>query len=229
MTAGRILEKIFKEIGVPTKNPDEIVNKYFQKCIKDKPVELEYIRALRITLDWFHSDYGRFAKVDKLYDENNVVDKTKIYGYVDDEFIDIIGTEFTEKMKREGFSPTKIKEDWCKQGITRTNDNKRPGTYRFTRFKKTIAGIRIERNIAEELTGLNYVDVPNKENEPKLSQEEKISNIIETIKFLTKRRGEAEIRLIRQIEDVPDLDDLISILVKTSKIYKKDQTSYLPL
>jgi hypothetical protein len=39
-----------------------------------------------------------------------------------------------------------------------SNDKERHGTHRITREKKTFAGIRIIRSIAEELTGLNYID-----------------------------------------------------------------------
>jgi putative DNA primase/helicase len=54
MVAGKILESVFKDIGIPNENSVEIVKEYYQKCILDNPVELEYIRALRLILDWVY-------------------------------------------------------------------------------------------------------------------------------------------------------------------------------
>ena len=51
MVAGKILESIFTDIGIPNEDPVPIVNEYYQKCIRDNPIELEYIRTLRLILD----------------------------------------------------------------------------------------------------------------------------------------------------------------------------------
>ena len=159
MVAGKILELVFKDIGIPNEDPVEIVNKYYQQCILNNPVELEYIRALRLILDWVHSEYGRFGEVDLEYNGVTIGDRSRRYGYVDRDFIDIIGTEFTKKMKDEGFSPSKIKQEWFDRGIILSKDKERPGTHRITRDRKTFAGIRIKRSIAEKLTGLNYESI----------------------------------------------------------------------
>jgi hypothetical protein len=133
-------------------------------CLLDNPVELEYIRALRAILDWVHSEYGRFGEIDPKYDDITTRDRSRRYGYVDRNHIDIIGTEFTKKMKDEGFSPSKIKQEWLDRGIIVSNDNERPGTHRITRDGKTFVGIRIIRSKAEELIGLNNVDTGEDNN-----------------------------------------------------------------
>ena len=166
MLAGKILELVFKDIEIPNENPVEIVNEYYQKCILDNPVELEYIRALRSTLDWVHSEYGRFGEVNLEYNDVTSGDRSRRYGYVDRDHIDIIGTEFTKKMKDEGFSPSKIKQEWQDRGIILSNDKERPGTHRITREGKTFAGIRIIRSIAEELIGLTYDNLGEDNNLP---------------------------------------------------------------
>ena len=130
------------------------MNEYYQKCIRDNPVELEHIRALRSILDWVHSEYGRFGEVDPEYNNITTRDRSRRYGYIDEKYIDIIGTEFTKKMKDEGFSPSKIKQELLDRGIILSNDKDRPGTHRITRDKATFVGIRIIRSIAEELIGL---------------------------------------------------------------------------
>jgi len=243
MTSGYILEDIFKKIGIPNKNAYEIVNKYFEKCIIEKPVELESIRALRVVMDWIHSDFGRFTNVEMVEDtcrpedggglskymgENKKVefsshnDKNKRYGYVDIDYIDIIGAEFTKKMKDEGFSPSKLKEDWWNQGIVDGNDAARKGTCRFTHGGKTIAGVRIIRRVAEELIGVALVGFRKDD----ICQNEKIYLIRDTIKFLTDKKGEADLNLIRLITEISDLDDLLNILSINGKVMKTSQTSY---
>uniref|UniRef100_UPI0025D44AE9 hypothetical protein n=1 Tax=Methanosarcina sp. UBA5 TaxID=1915593 RepID=UPI0025D44AE9 len=52
MTSGILLENVFKKIGIPERDPIVIVNKYFKECIQDNPVELEWVRALRVINDW---------------------------------------------------------------------------------------------------------------------------------------------------------------------------------
>jgi uncharacterized protein (DUF927 family) len=164
MVAGKILESVFADIGIPKENPVAIVNEYYQKCIRDNPVELEYIRALRLILDWIHSEYGRFGEVNPEFDDITTKDRSRRYGYITDEYIDIIGTEFTKKMKDEGFSPSKIKQDLLDRGIILSNDKDRPGTYRTTRDKATFVGVRIIRSKAEELIGLSYKDTDEDNN-----------------------------------------------------------------
>jgi uncharacterized protein (DUF927 family) len=163
MVAGKILESVFSDIGIPNENPVAIVNEYYQKCIRDNPVELEFIRAIRLILDWVHSD-GRFVEVDIEHDYVTIRDRSRICGYVDRDHIDIIGTEFTKKMKDEGFSPSKIKHELLDRGIIVSNDKKRPDTNKITRDKKTFSGVRIIRSIAEELIGLNDIDTDEDNN-----------------------------------------------------------------
>ncbi len=244
MTAGKILEPIFEKIGLPKKNAIDIVEKYFKKCIQDKPVELEYIRALRVILDWIHIEYGRFGEVEVVEIENSNTgmggldkyvkdskkveviaqnDKNKRYGYIDADFIDIIGTAFTKKMKDEKFSPAKTKEDWFKAGICDSDSSTdRIGTCHFKRDKKSIAGVRIFRTIAEELIGSKIEEKCNE----KISEDEKIMLIFKTIRFLTDVKSKADVNLIRLITEIPDLDELLKILTTYGKIIKIDQTTY---
>jgi uncharacterized protein (DUF927 family) len=234
MTAGWILEEIFLEIGMPVKKAIPIVKYYFNKCIIEKPVELEYIRALRVILDWIHSDYGRFVFFDKGDHPVELNDRNKKYGFVDYDYIDIIGTEFTKKMRDEGFSPSKIKEDLFKQGITVSNDEKRPGNYRTSRKDfGSYYGIRINRTIAEGLIGCDIKEPDGNEDEEKtektFSQEDKIRMIFEAIRLLHKRYGEADVFLLRPILNFSDLDDLLNILTRNGKIFQKSQTSYKPI
>lgn len=230
MAAGEILEPIFGKIGIPQKDPAVIVDKYFHKCILEKPVELEYIRALRLVLDWINSDYGAFARFNAGYTEVQVIDKNKTYGFVDENCIDILQSEFSAKMKREGFSPTKIKEDWYKQGISISNDPKRPGTYRTSKKGYgPYASIRIDRAIAGNLVGYDIDEVKKDDDEETtFSQFEKVNLILDLISLLTRAHGIAEIQYIRSILTFNELDEYLQILTKTGKIIKISQTEYKP-
>lgn len=224
MTAGYILEEVFIEIGMPAKKAIPIVKEYYKTCIQEKPVELEYLRALRVVLDWVNSDYGKFAKGFEMSDDVTFKDQNKVYGYVDNIYIDIIGTEFTKKMKETGYSPSKIKEDWWKQGISESNDPVRKGTYRFKRGGKTIAGVRINKNVAEEL-----LDVRSEveKREPK-TQDERVKRVFQIIEFLTELDGVAKINAIRLLANISDIDELLKMMCTNSKkIMKINQDDYI--
>jgi len=224
MTAGCILEDVFVNIGMPAKRAPPIVKEYYKKCIQEKPVELEYLRALRVVLDWINSDYGRFAKGMEMSDDVTFKDQNKVYGFVDNLYIDIIGTEFTKKMKEAGYSPSKIKEDWWKQGISESNDSVRKGTYRFKRGGKTIAGVRINKSVAEELLDVrSEIEV----KEPK-TQDERVKRVFQIIEFLTELDGVAKINAIRLLANIPDIDELLKMVCTNSKkVMKINQDDYI--
>jgi len=67
-------------------------------------------------------------------------------------------------MKDERFSPSKIKQELLDRGIIVSNDKQRPGTHRIARGKTTFVGVRIIRSIAEELIGLNDIDIDEDNN-----------------------------------------------------------------
>lgn len=227
MTAGWILEEVFLEIGMPVKKAIPIVKYYFTKCITEKPVELEYMRALRVVLDWIHSDYGRFVFFDKADVPSEINDKNKKYGYVDYDFIDIIGSELTKKLRDENFSPTKIKEDWYKQGLTLSNDDGRPGNFRTShKGYGSFYGVRIHRKIAEDLVGYDVRENEEDIKDKKFSQDEKVRLIFEAIRLLCKRYGEADVFLLRPLLSFQDLDELLQILTQSGKLFQKTQTTY---
>lgn len=226
MTAGYILEEVFLQIGMPVKKAIPIVKEYYKICIQEKPVELEHTRALRIILDWVNSDYGHFATGDAASESVTFLDKTKIYGFVDLIYIDIIGTEFTKKMKDTGFSPSKVKEDFWNQGISESNDPVRKGTYRFKRGGKTIAGVRINRSVAENLLGVRH----ETENSNTLDQDGKVRRVFQIIEFLTELDGSAKISSIRLLANIPDIDELLKFICGSSKkIMKINQEEYIYL
>jgi hypothetical protein len=49
---------------------------------------------------------------------------------------------------------------------------------------------------------------------------------MDTIQFLTAKKGIADLNLIRLITEVPDLDELLTILSRNGKILRSSQTAY---
>ncbi|MGA9189985.1 MAG: DUF927 domain-containing protein [Methanosarcina sp.] len=219
MTAGYILEKVFIDIGFSAKSPDQVVNKYFFQCVCEKPIEMEHIRALRIILDWTQSDYGSFTicnEQETLSEGNGF----KRNGYIDEDYIDVIGTCLTDKLdKQHGMKTTKIKEHWARDGIIVPKTCK---NWQFKRDGKTVNGIRIYRKKAEELLGYNdgfggVTDVPFN-NDVRL--------MMKTVSFLTEVRGQAEKSLINQTVNNIDTEYLLCMLVKNGKIMKVAEDTY---
>lgn len=217
MVAGKVLEEVFSEIGVSSKDAEEIVNKYYKKCITQNPIELEYIRALRTVLNTISTEYKNFA----LCNNKEVVsnDGSKKFGYVDDDYIDIYGTALTDILKRNGFKPTKIKESWAKLNVIAPKD--KSGNYRFYRFGEQEPGVRIFRKKAEELLGLKKRSI--KSDPPKLDE---IAVVLETVKFLTKVRGQADLDLINQIVDNIAVESVINDLIHEGRVIQSSKNVY---
>lgn len=168
----------------------------------------------------------RFAKGFDTSEDVTYNDKNKIYGFIDNIYIDIIGTEFTRKMKENGFSPSKIKEDWWNQGISESNDSVRKGTYRFKRDGKTIVGVRINRTMAETMMGVWHEPEDKKPHD----QDEKVKRVFKIIEFLTELDGVAKINSIRLLANITDVDEMLNFICKSSKkIMKISQDDYIYL
>lgn len=219
MVAGIVLEEVFSEIGVEAKDAAEIVKQYFNKCIIQNPVELEYIRALKLVNDTVSTEYKNFALCNGETVLSN--DGNKRYGYVDEDYIDIYGTVLTDILKKNGLKPTKIKEEWARLNIIAQKD--RSGNYRFSRFGKQENGVRIYRAKINEVLGLDFKeggveDVPMNKD---------MQNIIKTVTLITDIQGKADFSLIQQI--IPDLfglEQLLCTLAKNGKIVQLNKTTF---
>lgn len=198
MTSGILLERIFKRIGIPERDPVEIVNKYFKECIQDNPIELEWKRALRVINDWTVTEARKFE-----YGVNNCDTKYGLLGKITEEFIDIIGTEFTKKMKECGFAPTAIKQALYKEEIIEGGSRK-DGNYTVTVNGDKIAGTRIKRKAMKEALHLQEEDNPT-------------ANVFEVVKVLARINGVADIDILEQIFGY-SVGDHIEILMGEGKV-----------
>jgi len=220
MVAGKILEEVFSEIGIDSKDAKEIVNKYFTLCVKERPVEMEWVRALRLVNDWVNIDYKNFA----ICPESGTItnEGSKRCGYIDDKHIDIIGAALTQKLKENGMKPTKIKEDWISNNVIVPKDKR--GNLSFKRNGSAIGGVRIFRSRMEEVLGLNFKE-GGIEDAP---QTESVKKVIKTVRFLTEMQGSANVDLIKQIvnDTSEEIDSTLCILAKYGNIEKLNSTTY---
>lgn len=113
LVAGYLCEEIFAEIGIPAKTEqetEELVNAMFKECVLDKPVELDYVKAIRVILAW-RASTDEFIKTD---DINHFKEKS---GEETEKELKIIGTKFTAKMNSAGLS-NNVLTDFYKKGIS---------------------------------------------------------------------------------------------------------------
>ncbi len=217
MVAGYLCEEIFKEIGLPCREKVEVermVNKYFSMCVINDPVEPDYIKALRIIYDWSITESRKFIVEYSLDKEP----KFEICGKISNEYIDIIGTEFTKKMKESGFSPTAIKKALFENGISVCTDKRQNGDYSIKIEDKKSSGIRIIRSVMEDKVGLLIIE---ETEDPKYM----IKKVLETVKFLVRMGGVAEQDQIARIVRC-DVEDYLSQLEDKMKIIKISDGKY---
>jgi hypothetical protein len=215
MVSGILFERVFAKMGIEAMNPKEIVSGFFEKCISDRPIEMEHVRALRILLDWVESDYGSFTIVGKNSGSNEIVmegNGFKRYGYVDDDFIDVIGTCLTDKLdKQNGIKTTKVKERLAREGIIAPKVGK---NWQFSREGKPVNGIRIFRQKAEELLGFR---IKTATNDARINREESVA-VYKTIIFLEEMFGVAHVDKIRCIMPSVALDSVLNDLVRNNRV-----------
>lgn len=223
LTSGYLCEEVFKEIGLPYKEKAEverIVNKYFQMCVINEPIEPDYIRALRVINDWIITDSRNFINKDKDFAYDKEL-KSNIYGEISEKYIDIVGSEFTKKMSDSGFTPTDIKKLLFNNKITVCTDKRQIGDYSVTVNKHKSSGIRIIRRAMEEKLGLGRLEDPELE----YGTREMANRVLHMVKTLVKMKGEADPFILKQIFG-DEVEDYLSILESKGKILRMPDGAY---
>jgi putative DNA primase/helicase len=190
LVAGWLCEEVFKKIGLPHRSREEverIVNRYFKECVIGEPVEADWIRALRLINDWVITEDQKFEDYGKGL-------KYGTYGKISSEFIDIVGTAFTKKMKENEFSPTKIKQDLLENDITVCTSSRKDGNYNVKVNNKLAAGIRIKREAMKEVLQLKEETIDWNQN------------ILDMVKLLSRINKAADLSILKSIfgNDVED-------------------------
>lgn len=220
MVAGILIERVFTAVGIENKNPEKIVSEYFVKCVCDNPIEMEHTRALRILVDWTESDYGSFTLIGDKDEAISEGHGFKRFGYMDEDYIDIIGSCLTDKLDRQnGIKPTKVKEKLAQLGIIAPKVGK---NWQFSRNGHTQNGIRIYRQKAMEALGL----IESPKGVENVLYNDEVRKVYKTVVFLTEINGQAQKSLIEQILNTTDCEYVLSHLAKNGKVMKVNEGIY---
>jgi hypothetical protein len=153
MVAGILCEREFEDLGIENKDPKEIVQKYFNRCVLKNNVELDHIRALRLINDWVaQNDIAFIHGIDEGLDSRI----KEPYGIIKNLEIKIVWKQFDKVLKEGGFnSPANIAKSLYEDGIIRANNEKGKITFRM---RKTVPeGVIIK--IPEMEIKLNLLDL----------------------------------------------------------------------
>ena len=143
-SAGIILEDVFKDIGIPTVNPIELVQKFY-KDANSIPFEDRKIRALRYLNDKIQGHINNFIEND-----NVTHPAREVYGYISDEFIDMIPQKAKDILTEEGFSKSII-DEWISDGIIITNTGRKDYKISLKSNGKQLHVLRFNRSKIDEL------------------------------------------------------------------------------
>ncbi len=222
LLAGYIVEEIFKELGLPHIDKNEIeniINHFFQNNVINEPIEKEHIVALKHINDWISIESKNFF-YPTFEDDKNY---NNFYGFITNDEIFIVGTVFNEKMKHLKLSASKIKENLFIEGAIQKNKNKYD-------FKKTINGHELIGIliIKDKMYNLIGTTPDEKETYDKimLSKSMKIKEVIDVIKTLTNIRGDASVDLMNMIF-LYDISETIEILKHRGKISMKPNGNFV--
>lgn len=105
LAAGYLCEEIFNNIGIKSKSPDEVeamINKYFDKCVLEMPVEPDYIRALRHLSETISNERSKFYHPDNTA---ALPSDPHPIGNIRKDKIEIVEKEYTRILKEGQFIP----------------------------------------------------------------------------------------------------------------------------
>lgn len=232
LVAGYLCEEIFTEIGIPAKTKEEtekLVNDMFQECVLNKPVELDFVKAIRVVLSW-RATTDEFVKTGEInYSKDKSGEETATE-------LKIVGSKFTAKMKSEGL-PANVLSDLYKKGIADSDE------VRSIRVNgKTCSAIQL--NINKMINIL--LDYENKDNLALFEKDEETGNEIKpTIKNpdpnieMRYKKIIKYIRFMQEDMDIKSVDSIslelalkfevqqyLDILIKQSKIKKTPTGEY---
>lgn len=145
LVAGMFVEDIFSDIGIETVDPREIIDHFFEKCVLEKPIVNYSVRALQTVMDWVQSKNVCFWNDD----EPSEYRTNEFYGWIDNEYIDVIPSELRKLMERSGFDTVRTREDWSNLGIVRTNSGR--NDYNARHNGKTTKVIRFVKEVVDNV------------------------------------------------------------------------------
>lgn len=167
--AADYIEEIFDDIGIPTKDPEDVIKEYYEETVQTTTIENYSIEALKSIYDQFQIKINQFINLDR--DKIPQHDILGQYSYkpanVDFEqhggdrsiqehpngYVDIYPEKIRSMLRDAGFESTRVLREWKQQDITETNKNRYDKTARILGHPTKL--IRLKMHRIEEELGLN--------------------------------------------------------------------------
>jgi hypothetical protein len=182
--AGRLLEKIFQEIGIEPMNPADVVNLMWKECVIDRNYKPQYIKIIESMWDFYIQNSNKhFVKGDNEPTEG----MGDVYGWDLPEYIDFIPKTLKAELKRDDFVEINALLTECKSyGIIDSNGD---ALVKSTYHIKEIGGKKTSMTVYRLMKSKVY-EHTSIENPKKIAEEEK--------KLIAEQR-EIQIRLNKEI------------------------------
>jgi uncharacterized protein (DUF927 family) len=149
LVAGMLLEQVFEDIGIEPVDPCTVVNEFFEECVTNEPIENYSTRALQVVMDWTETKKLCFKDDDYIPASR----PTDFYGWITEDFIDIIPSELNKTLEREGFNAKRVKADWSDSGVIASTKGRSGKDYGRRCGKKTKWVIRF---VQEEVNSVLF-------------------------------------------------------------------------
>ena len=152
--AGMILEDVFKENGIPEKDPIEICKDFYQKTVIEDPTIPYHIRALDTVYSW-HLRNKKFFEYSKDLDTDGkytIRGAVELKGWITANAIYYDPDKLREYLTDKGFNFDRVIEDWKKNEVldSRKTKDKKTGVYKYQSWKNNtvindqrIVGVKI--------------------------------------------------------------------------------------
>lgn len=165
---GYILDEVFRENGIPTKDSIDVCTKYYKKVVLEDPTTPYSELALSALYQWTVRNLSKFerSKKDFVYD-GLAKGAIEVYGWITKDAIYYDETMSRMALEKMGFIFSKAKEDW-KNGIVEPymkNGKIQSYTNQSTINGKSIKGIKIKVSTLRDKLGMdeNILEVSGNE------------------------------------------------------------------
>lgn len=151
LTAGKIFEKLYGQIGGEEKNPEFVVITVFEKLLRQKEFDSYVQRGLDHILSWISANKSNFLEDGErttVYTKDDSYKlKYKIYGNITNEYYDILPSELKTELERAKFSLERLMADFKNNEWLETDKGKNQKTTRFEGNPTKV--YRLKRNFIE--------------------------------------------------------------------------------
>jgi uncharacterized protein (DUF927 family) len=120
--AGKLAEIVYRDMDMPAMDPEELVMKYWNRCVISEPLVPQDIEALEMFYGKILTDINKFAtkrEVGKREDASNTV----LYGFNVDEYIEVFKPIADGYLKEIEAEATTTYSSWRERKVTECSKN----------------------------------------------------------------------------------------------------------